>query len=129
MQDGVVLNAGWIAALVVHYRSAVQRHGDLSSLVILAPLKLSDTASGPEFVGSSASALNHKIKCHSFALEIAQAVADLLCDHLGEGVGCIGNSPVRSLDHGLAGQLFLDALVFGADVVSGACLGCKHVFA
>ena len=60
-------------------------------------------------------------------MELAQAVADLLCYHLGEGIRRIGNGPVRSLDHGFSGQLFLNALVFGVDVIAPAILGRTHV--
>ena len=48
MQDGVVLDAGWVARLVIHHRSAVQCHADLRALVILAPLKLRNAASATQ---------------------------------------------------------------------------------
>ena len=123
MQDGVVLNARWVAALVVHHGSAIQRDGDFGALVVLAPLKLSNAASRPEFVGASAATLNHEIQCHALALKFAQTVTDLLGNHFGKRIGGVGNSPVRSLDHGLASKLFLNALVFCADVVTRAGLG------
>ncbi len=119
VQHGGVVHSRRKATLVVECGSAVKSDLDCGAFVSRAPHEIGHASGVAHHSGPLASACNGELQLHALALERTQAVPDLLGNDTSKGVGRVGHSPVRNLQHGLAGQLCFNLLLFGVNVDDG----------